>query len=823
MQRRLFAARTERQTTLIIGMDFGTTNSGMAHYDGRHLELIPLDRANENPRVARSALYITNQRRVYMGREAIEKYYEQNINRKVRYQRVWVGEIALSFAELPEFVRDVSVEKDVYAPGRLFLSFKTGLRSSSYLGTTVGPHFYFLEDIVALYLYITRLRAEEHLRQDVRRIVLGRPVHFATDAEGDQLAEQRLVHAAFRAGYEDVYLQYEPIAAAYFYETSIDRPQHALIFDFGGGTLDITVARLGDPAGRAILANGGIPIAGDIFDQKLVRHKLPRHFGEGSHYIGPRGERLPVPVNFFASFADWQEMLELNKPDILESLERMQETSDQRRRLQMLIDLIRSSYSLKMFDAIEAAKRELSTLTNALVELDGPGFRIKDLVTRTAFERLIAAETEAIAGVLDDVVAQSGLRHDQIDVVIRTGGSAQIPAFIDLLARRFGADRVRAIDTFSSVTSGLGILGHHLATDQADLRHYRRADWHYGSAMREGGRQGIPPVDLDLMKRFIDVEENQPDADRAQVALLTVLPDSRVVATTQPLRTLGADAELALDTLGMAGLRPGIAASAPPADWLLLMTSEYRFIRRTAQELADLAMVDLTLAELEGFLEDAFGKETLSAIGYWNDLLRAEMMLLVSSGGEGKAMRAELLLPSLDQLHPYQFARLAGHPVALVPADADRALLLLTSSGGVARLVPGTLQAGAQRLLKLRTREDVVAALSLPPAGELLLAAPNGYGVRLAVDAVPSVSAAGRNGSRGNGAQATLALGRRALRACTPLLPGAALWALTTRRLCRIDPGDLPLAEPGAATPQRLLRLRKGEELVALHALPTPD
>ena len=202
---------------MIVGMDFGTTNSGMSVYDGRNLQLIPLDSANANPHIARTALYITNRRRIYTGREAIEKYYEQNINRQVKYQRVWVGEITLSFAELPEFVRDVSVEKDVLAPGRLFLSFKTGLKSPNYLGTTVGSEFYFLEDIVSLYLYSARQQAEAYLQTDLSQIVLGRPVHFSTDPEEDKLAEQRLVHAAFQAGYQEVYLQYEPIAAATFF------------------------------------------------------------------------------------------------------------------------------------------------------------------------------------------------------------------------------------------------------------------------------------------------------------------------------------------------------------------------------------------------------------------------------------------------------------------------------------------------------------------------------------------------------------------------------------------------------------------------------
>src|SRR5262245_44640374 len=252
-------------------MDFGTTNSGIAAYDGQRLQLIPIDPANPNATIARTALYITNDREVYVGRAAIDTYYAQNLNRSVNIERVRVGEIVLTFAELPSFVRDVYIDKDVLSPGRLFVSFKTALSSLNYLGTVIGAHFYFLEDIIALYLYMAKRRAEAALQTDINRIVLGRPVRFAFDPNDDALARERLLKAAFRAGYEEVYLQYEPIAAAYHYESTIDREQIVLVFDFGGGTLDLSVLRLGNPKTREVLATGGVPIAGDVFDSKLAR------------------------------------------------------------------------------------------------------------------------------------------------------------------------------------------------------------------------------------------------------------------------------------------------------------------------------------------------------------------------------------------------------------------------------------------------------------------------------------------------------------------------------------------------------------------------
>ncbi len=167
-----------------------------------------------------------------------------------------------------------------------------------------------------------------------------------------------------------------------------------------------------------------------------------------------------MPLNFYEAFADWQEMIELNRPDFLRMLDHILRHAEKRRQLHMLRDLITSSYSLKMFDAVEAAKRELSSRVVSLIGLDGPSFRVQQPLARGEFERLIQDEVNLIAATLDEVIEQAGLAPDQIDAVIRTGGSAQIPAFIQLLEDRFGRDKVREIDTFSSVTSGLGILGH---------------------------------------------------------------------------------------------------------------------------------------------------------------------------------------------------------------------------------------------------------------------------------------------------------------------------------------------------------------------------
>ncbi|MCC6803878.1 MAG: Hsp70 family protein, partial [Anaerolineae bacterium] len=578
-------APNERRHVMIIGMDFGTTNSGIATYDGTRLRVIPIDGSNS---IARTALYITNDRQFYIGREAIDTYFAQNLNRPVNISRVRVGEITLTFAEIGTFVRDVYIDKDVLSPGRLFVSFKTALSTLDYLGTVVGSNFYFLEDIIALYLYIARQRAEAALQTEIRQIALGRPVRFAFKPEDDALARERLLKAAFRAGYEEVYLQYEPIAAAYHYESTIDHEETILVFDFGGGTLDISVLRIGNPKTRAVLATGGVPIAGDVFDSKLARARLPKHFGEGSYYRSA-GKRLPVPSSFYEPFANWQEMLTLQRPDLFHQIELIERTAQRPQQIRALLSLISSSYGLKMFDIVEGAKRQLSQTDRAAIHLQGEGFDVREPITRGEFEAIIGPETRLIEDYLDNLLRDAGIRIEDIDVVIRTGGSSQIPAFVQMLEARFGRERVRSVETFSSVTSGLGIIAHRIERGEIDAKVFRRSDF----ADSEQADTSTASVDFEVLKKFVALTEDR--AARAETVGTVALSDGTVSAS--------------LKAPDEAGIRAPHIIAAAADDPILIMTSEYRFLLKTTQQLATLDSLGLSLADAESFHADEFGAE----------------------------------------------------------------------------------------------------------------------------------------------------------------------------------------------------------------------
>jgi hypothetical chaperone protein len=786
---------------MIIGMDFGTTNSGMAVYDGRTVNVLPLDPSAPNPRVARTALYVTNEQAVTIGRAAVDRYFEHNIGRPVRMQKIWVGELEV-IADLVYYVTDVYVFADALSPGRLFLSIKTSLRDVNYPGTVIGQFYYSLEDLIALYLTVTRVRAERLVGHELREVVLGRPVHFATTVEGDRLAEARLLHAAFRAGYETVYLQYEPVAAAYSYALELARPENALVFDFGGGTLDITVMRLGEGRPR-VLATGGLPVAGDVFDQKLVRAKLPRHFGEGSLY-GPRHKALTVPHWIYDSFADWQTILQLQSAENKQILREIAQTAQRKYQIEALLAFVSGNYGLKMFDIVEGAKRALSDRRGAEIALEGPGFNVREFVTRGEFEGLIRGETRAIERHLLATVSESGLRPDQIDTVIRTGGSALIPAFYEMLGRHFGEAKVRSIDTFSSVTAGLGVIGHHVERGEVDLPAHTPADF-AGLPPATGSRLKVKPVNLELLQRRITLDEKGDERQESLGAggaghMLVLL--GRATTGEQVRAALQVTRE---DQMLPAG-GPFISSLlVSPDSHLLLITSRYRFLLTTARQLAELQGAGLDIENIHRFA----AREAVVAIVDWSVARERERLLLVTSTGYARAYPLDALRPAIEAPVPLSFDNPpAGVPVLAQGVDRDMEVVIVTESGRGARwpLVKVPLT-GVQALNPGRDEafDRVVAALAIRSDEDVVLLLEDGYARRMKAAWVPEPPRANT--------KAKALVARQAV--AVALNKAGPLMVVTDQRPLAADSAALPLEASTKAA--RLVKLAEGERLTSAY------
>jgi hypothetical chaperone protein len=435
-----------------IGMDFGTTNSGVAVYDGDQVYILPLDPVAESSTM-RSVIYITRDHDLHVGQEAINLYNEQNINRERRMVRKQVGRVEMEFAEVGRISTDVHVMVDELDPGRLMRSLKSAL-ATPYNGTMIFERKYTLEELIALYLESVRHRASELLNEEVDEVVL--PVHFvsAETDEDDQTAENRLRKAAEMASFREVFFEFEPIAAAKHYAQSVTEPQNILVYDFGGGTLDLTVMHVAPDQPIELLAIGGVGIAGDRFDQRIVEQALLPHFGQDITW----GEKsLPVPQHLIEQVTAWEGLAGLATLENRGFLHRMQSNCSVPARLYALESLIFNFYGFALFQSVEQVKQNLSTRPFDTIRFTGRDIDIWHLVTRSQFESYIRTELRRIRDAVIDVVQRSGLTPDQIDVVVRTGGSSSIPLFLEMLGDLFGPEKLVTEDLFTGVTAGLGI------------------------------------------------------------------------------------------------------------------------------------------------------------------------------------------------------------------------------------------------------------------------------------------------------------------------------------------------------------------------------
>ncbi len=440
--------------TIKVGLDFGTSNSGVAISDGTNVRLLPLDPGNPIPEVVKTILYITRDHRSYIGQEAIELYYQHNINRVRRYEKRLAGAVRVIASEV-DYWHDVFVDVDVLKPGRLLQYLKTALRKSGGASdiseTLIFERYFSVGELVQIYLSHLKDRAEEILGESITGVILGRPVKFSDDPDLDLQAETTLREAAQEAGFDEVDFELEPIAAALFYEKTLDKAQTVLIFDFGGGTLDITIMRLGEPGARQVYANGGIDIAGADFDRAIIEKRLLHHFGEGVI------QHMPEIGDLIETIPDWMALPELSTPVINNTLEKAIQRGIAPVRLKTLQSLIFNDLAFPFYNQVEQAKMTLSKQGSTVIELQGKDFDLWDLYTRAQFEADIQEYYDQIEKVLLDTVAASGLKPTQIDAVVKTGGSSSIPLFSEMLGKIFGVEKIKESNAFSSVTAGLAI------------------------------------------------------------------------------------------------------------------------------------------------------------------------------------------------------------------------------------------------------------------------------------------------------------------------------------------------------------------------------
>ena len=346
--------------------------------------------------------------------------------------------------------------------GRLMRSVKSILGSTLAQQSTevgAGRSVRYL-DVVGGYLRHLKRTAEAQAGQELTRLVLGRPVYFVDDdAERDAAAQAALLQAAREAGFNDIRLQYEPIAAALNYETTVLREQLVLVADIGGGTSDFSLVRVG-PARRKhaerkddILANHGVHVAGTDFDRHVeLACMLPSCGYRGS---GPGGREVPSKVYF--DLATWHLINTVYAPARVAELARMKSFYADPQQHARLMTVVNARLGHALMAQAEAAKIAVADGGDTRVTLDAiePGLQ----VPLQAAQALAAldADLRRIVDAADATLRQAGLAHERVDALYFTGGSTGLAALAQRIAARFPAAAVVRGDRFASVAQGLGV------------------------------------------------------------------------------------------------------------------------------------------------------------------------------------------------------------------------------------------------------------------------------------------------------------------------------------------------------------------------------
>ncbi len=352
----------------------------------------------------------------------------------------------------PSYVQSVHVLVDTGAYGRLLQYVKTALRDPGYDGTQVFDRFHTVDELIAEILRPLKTSAEQQLQTECKRVVLGRPVKYSPEEAVSERAQEIMYKAARCAGFETIGFEMEPIGALYFYHRTSPNRELALVFDFGGGTLDLTLAEVGGATPPNIIATLGVLVGGDDLDKRLMQF-LFKYFGGAA----PRGRRA-VPPYLLDFLENWQTMPLLSRPHMLKMLD--QYRADNPAGIEALLTLVTRNLGFQLFREIEQAKIHLSRTHLAQLKFDHANIHIREALTRLKFEELIKPEIEAVEAGVQQILREAGIEPDRVDVVLRTGGTSAVPVFTELLSNLFGHNKLRSLELLTSVVGGLAIAAH---------------------------------------------------------------------------------------------------------------------------------------------------------------------------------------------------------------------------------------------------------------------------------------------------------------------------------------------------------------------------
>ena len=433
---------TERR----FGLDFGTSNSALAMSEGARVRLLPIDPIGGD--TMPSVLYVRRDGSAHVGHPAIQSFLADNRARGPAKREFKMLGIRMASSDKEQPTVEAHIMTDTNSPGRLFQSLKTFLGDPLLSRTNVFGDERGLEDLIAMILDGIFRRAEELTGTRPTSATVGRPVEFVGGTDVEERARGRLEQAARLAGLREVRFVEEPVAAA----LAADVPAGlALVFDFGGGTLDLCVTRRHKGEIR-VLGTAGVDVAGDRFTQLLIDQLVAPHLGAEKQW-GPK--RLILPRFIASAIGDWRALSSLNERPILDALDDLQALGAPKRELAALRSAIELQLGYEIFATVDQTKIDLSSAQLALFSFHRAAVDIDQQASRRAFEVAIAPLFVRIDAAITAVLDRSDVRASDVIEIVCTGGSSAIPAARTLLRRRFVNASLRDAAPHTAVAAGL--------------------------------------------------------------------------------------------------------------------------------------------------------------------------------------------------------------------------------------------------------------------------------------------------------------------------------------------------------------------------------
>ncbi|MCE7038813.1 Hsp70 family protein [Dyadobacter sp. CY312] len=408
-------------TKISCGIDFGTSNSSIANANNGDIRLVPVEGSSVT---VPSAMFFLRKGNVpYYGREAVNKFLTRQ-------------------------------------PGRLMRSLKRVLGTPIMKqGTMVnGEHMKF-DQIIASFLQNLKEKADAQAGQEIENVVMGRPVHFVdNDPEANNRAQAELRSVAQLLGFKNIDFQYEPIAAAFAHEVNITGEKLALVADLGGGTSDFTVIRLSnkyinkhDRSGD-ILANTGVRIGGNDFDKDLSLAAIMPEIGYKSTY---GVKNLEVPLRHYYDLSEWSKVNMLYTTKIISQTRQLLYESHDKPRFKRLLQVLEQETGHALLAITEETKIALTDSDQYETPFTFIEEGLSTTVTREQFDGAISQQIQKISEAAMQCLREAGVAREDIDLVILTGGTTEVPSVQSEFKRMFPNAQLADENKLSSVGLGL--------------------------------------------------------------------------------------------------------------------------------------------------------------------------------------------------------------------------------------------------------------------------------------------------------------------------------------------------------------------------------